>query len=69
MNENIKKRLMEKVETVIERVEFIEEHLSKEIVGDRILRKAIYKVLNRIRCAPYTSSTVSLNPLLMQYWC
>ena len=34
---------MEKIETVIERVEFIEEHLSKEILGDRILRKAIYK--------------------------
>ncbi len=43
MNENIKKRLMEKIETVVERVEFIEEHLSKEILRDRILRKAIYK--------------------------
>ena len=43
MNENIKKRLMEKVETVVERVEFIESHLSKEILEDRILRKAIYK--------------------------
>jgi len=43
MNENIKKRLMEKVETVIERVEFIEAHLSEEILGDRLLRKAIYK--------------------------
>ena len=44
MNENIKKRLMEKIETVVERVEFIEEHLSgEEILGDRILRKAIYK--------------------------
>lgn len=43
MNEDIKKRLMEKVETVVERVEFIEEHLSDEIFGDRILRKAIYK--------------------------
>ena len=43
MNENIKKRLMEKVETVIERVEFIEEHLSRGILGDRLLRKAIYK--------------------------
>ena len=27
------------------------------------------KYLNRIRCATYTSSTVSLNSLLMQYWC
>jgi len=44
MNENIKKRLMEKIETVVERVEFIEKHLSaEEILGDRILRKAIYK--------------------------
>ncbi|MCD6455951.1 MAG: nucleotidyltransferase domain-containing protein [Methanophagales archaeon] len=43
MNEDIKKRLMEKVETVVERVEFIEEHLSEEILRDRILRKAIYK--------------------------
>jgi uncharacterized protein YutE (UPF0331/DUF86 family) len=43
MNEDIKKRLLEKVETVVERVEFIEEHLSDEIFCDRILRKAIYK--------------------------
>ncbi len=43
MNEDIKKRIMEKVETVVERVEFIEEHLSEEILGDRILRKATYK--------------------------
>nr|QNO50742.1 hypothetical protein HAICDJOK_00002 [Methanosarcinales archaeon ANME-1 ERB6] len=43
MNENIKKRLMDKVETVIERVEFIEEHLSRGISEDRLLRKAIYK--------------------------
>ena len=42
MNENIKKRLMEKVETVVERVEFIEAHLSEEILVDRILRKAIF---------------------------
>jgi uncharacterized protein YutE (UPF0331/DUF86 family) len=34
---------MEKVETVIERVEFIEEHLSGGILRDRLLRKAIYK--------------------------
>ncbi|RJS69616.1 DUF86 domain-containing protein [Methanophagales archaeon] len=43
MNENLKERIMEKIETLIERVEFIEEHLSKEILQDRILRKAIYK--------------------------
>jgi len=43
MNEDIKKRILEKVETVVERVEFIEEHLSKEVLGNRILRKAIYK--------------------------
>ncbi|MGB2843164.1 MAG: hypothetical protein WBC40_11940 [Halobacteriota archaeon] len=42
MNEDIKKRIMEKVETVVERVEFIEEHLSEEILVDRILRKAIF---------------------------
>lgn len=40
---DIKKRIREKVETVVERVEFIEAHLSDEILGDRILRKAIYK--------------------------
>jgi len=43
MNEEIKKRLMEKVETIVERVEFIEAHLSDVILVDRILRKAIYK--------------------------
>jgi len=43
MNEDIKKRIMEKVEIVIERIEFIEEHLSNEILGNRILRKAMYK--------------------------
>jgi uncharacterized protein YutE (UPF0331/DUF86 family) len=43
MNEAIKKRIMENVEILIERVEFIEEHLSNEILGNRILRKAIYK--------------------------
>lgn len=43
MNEAIKKRVLEKVETVVERVEFIEAHLSEEILVDRILRKAIYK--------------------------
>ena len=43
MNEAIKKRILEKVETVIERVEFIEEHLSQQILKDRILRKALYK--------------------------
>jgi uncharacterized protein YutE (UPF0331/DUF86 family) len=43
MNEDIKKRLREKVETIVERVEFIEEHLSEDLMEDRILRKAIYK--------------------------
>lgn len=43
MNEAIKKRILEKVETVVERVEFIKEHLSEEILVDRILRKAMYK--------------------------
>lgn len=48
MNEDIKKR-MEKVATVVEWVEFIEEHLSEEILGDRILRKAIYKEFLKIK--------------------
>jgi len=43
MNEEIKERIAGKVEVVVERVEFIEEHLSWEILRDRILRKAIYK--------------------------
>ncbi|NAT11060.1 hypothetical protein C4E22_05900 [ANME-1 cluster archaeon AG-394-G06] len=43
MREDIKKRIIEKVETVVERIEFIDGHLSDGIVGDRILRKAIYK--------------------------
>jgi uncharacterized protein YutE (UPF0331/DUF86 family) len=43
MKENIKKRVIVKVEIVIDRVEFIDEHLSQDILSDRILRKAIYK--------------------------
>jgi uncharacterized protein YutE (UPF0331/DUF86 family) len=43
MREDIKKRIIEKTDTVIERIEFIEGHLSDGILGDRILRKAIYK--------------------------
>ena len=43
MNEAINKRLLGKVETVIERVEFITEHLSQQILRDRLLRKALYK--------------------------
>nr|QNO54761.1 hypothetical protein FCNABNJO_00027 [Methanosarcinales archaeon ANME-1 ERB7] len=43
MREDIKKRIIEKVETVVERIEFIDGHLSDGIVWDRILRKAIYK--------------------------
>jgi len=35
MNEVINKRIFEKVETVIERVEFIEEHLSQQILRVR----------------------------------
>jgi len=41
MRADIKKRIIEKVETVGERIEFIDGHLSDGIVGDRILRKAI----------------------------
>ena len=36
MNKNIKKRIMEKIETVIDRVEFIEKHFSDEMVEDRM---------------------------------
>jgi len=43
MKENIKNRVLEKAEIVIERVEFVEEHLSEDILTNRILRKAIYK--------------------------
>ena len=42
MREDIKKRIIEKAETLVERIEFIEGHLSDVIFGDRILRKAIY---------------------------
>ncbi len=41
MRDDIKKRILEKAETVVERIEFIEGHLSDEIFGDRILRKVI----------------------------
>jgi len=42
---DIKKRIMGKIESVVERVELIEEHLWEEILRDRILRKVIYKIL------------------------
>ncbi len=42
-NKDIRKRICEKIEIVIERVQFIKEHLSEKILKDRILRKAIYK--------------------------
>ena len=41
MREDIKKRIIEKAETVVERIEFIDGHLSNGLLGDRILRKAI----------------------------
>jgi uncharacterized protein YutE (UPF0331/DUF86 family) len=43
MNEAIKRRIGEKLETIVERVEFIEGNIVGDILGDRILRKAIYK--------------------------
>lgn len=43
MNEDVRKRIHEKVETMVERIEFIEEHLSEDLMEDRILRKALYK--------------------------
>ena len=40
--------MMEKLETLVDRVEFIEEHLSENILEDRILKKAIYKEFQEV---------------------
>jgi uncharacterized protein YutE (UPF0331/DUF86 family) len=41
--QTIAERVMQKCEMLIDRVEFIDRHLSEEILTDRILRKAMYK--------------------------
>lgn len=43
MEEKIKKRIIEKIETLVDRVEFIEKNLSADMLENRILKKAIYK--------------------------
>ena len=39
----MEKRIKEKVEVIIDRVEFIKENISEDFISNRILRKAIYK--------------------------
>jgi uncharacterized protein YutE (UPF0331/DUF86 family) len=39
----IRERILQKIEMLIDRIEFIERHLSDAVVSDRILRKALYK--------------------------
>jgi uncharacterized protein YutE (UPF0331/DUF86 family) len=39
----IRERILQKMEVLIDRIEFIERHLSDAVVSDRILRKALYK--------------------------
>ncbi|MCT8337548.1 DUF86 domain-containing protein [Methanoculleus sp. Afa-1] len=41
--QTIAERVVQKCEMLIDRVEFIDRHLSEEILTDRILRKAMYK--------------------------
>ena len=43
MNEKIEERIMEKMEILIDRIEFINENISDEMVENRILKKALYK--------------------------
>ena len=43
MNEKIEERIMEKMEILIDRTEFINENISDEMVENRILKKALYK--------------------------
>ena len=43
MNEKIEERIMEKMEMLIDRIEFINENISDEMVENRILKKALYK--------------------------
>jgi len=39
----MEKRIKEKVEVIVDRVEFIKENISEDFISNRILRKAIYK--------------------------
>ncbi len=39
----IRERIRQKTEVLIDRIEFIEHHLSDAVLSDRILRKALYK--------------------------
>ncbi len=39
----IRERILQKSEVLIDRIEFIERHLSDAVMSDRILRKALYK--------------------------
>jgi uncharacterized protein YutE (UPF0331/DUF86 family) len=41
----IRERILQKIEVLIDRIEFIECHLSDTVMSDRILRKALYKEL------------------------
>ncbi len=39
----IRERILQRVEALIDRIEFIERHMSDAMMSDRILRKALYK--------------------------
>ncbi|HOI59495.1 MULTISPECIES: hypothetical protein [unclassified Methanoculleus] len=43
----IRERILQKTEVLIDRIEFIERHLSDAVVSDRILRKALYDQTGR----------------------
>ena len=43
----IRERILQKTEVLIDRIEFIERHLSDTVVSDRILRKALYDQTGR----------------------
>ncbi len=43
MEARIRERILQRSEVLIDRIEFIERHLSDAVMSDRILRKALYK--------------------------
>ncbi len=43
MDDLVRERILQKVEVLIDRIAFIEHHLSDAVMNDRILRKALYK--------------------------